>query len=135
MAGWSLLPAPWGRSSWSSRQAAARSVIDAVHEPAPVIPIAAVDAAVGELEVVVLAREGALAPPFPGHPPRACRANHPPAKSFAAHEVGTAAVREHLDGTRRPERAHNEPAAVGGRRRGRAAEREGCQRDRARSVG
>src|SRR5947209_10417386 len=111
MAGWSLLPAPWGRSSWSSRQAAARSVIDAVHEPAPVIPITAVDAAVGELQVVVVAREGAVAPPLSHHPPRARRADHPPAESFAAHEVGKAAVREHLDGTRRPERAHNEPAA------------------------
>src|SRR5439155_9801074 len=89
----------------------------------------------GELEVVVVAREGAVAPPLPGHPPRPRRAHDASAEALAAYEVGTAAVREHLDGTRRPERAHNEPAAVCGRWPGRATERERLHTGCARPVG
>src|SRR5262245_17072625 len=90
------------------------SVVHAIHVPAARRAVAAVEPAVAQLEVVVVAREAGLAPPLTDHPPRAGRADDAAAEPRAADEVRPVAVAEDLDRARRAERAHDEGAAGSG---------------------
>src|SRR5262245_36593940 len=128
------------RARPADRGGAAASVVHAVDEPRAGrrLAIAAVEPAVGELQVVVVARAGKLAPPFRGDPPRTRDGDDAPAEAGAAHEAGDVALREDLQRARRPQHADDE--AAGRWRRGGIGDRagrwqEGAHLGGARTVG
>src|SRR5262245_63981883 len=93
------------------------SVVYPVSEPVAgrAFAIAAVEAAIGELQIVVVARARLVAPPLRGDAPRAGDGDHASAETRAAHEAGSPALREHLERPGRAERAHDEAAGQVGR--------------------
>src|SRR5262249_36769244 len=85
-----------------------------VDEPLPgrLFAVAPIEATVGELEIVVVARKGRLTPPLSDETPGSGHGHHAAPESLAAQEVGTVAIAEDLDRSGRAEHAHDEPAAA-----------------------
>src|SRR4029450_5101863 len=79
------------------------SVVHPVCEPLArgALAIAAVEAPVGQLEIVVVPRARRVAPPLGGDAPRPGDGDHAAAEPRAAHEARSATLREHLERTRR----------------------------------
>src|SRR5262245_47191697 len=88
------------------------SIIYAVDVPPPRAEIAeaAVDAAVGELEVVVVAPAGPLAPPLCDHAPWAGGADHAACHAVAPYVRRLIARREDFERLGRAYAAHHQPA-------------------------
>src|SRR5262249_56549477 len=91
------------------------SVIHAIDEPSAWLGETAVEATVGQLEVVVVAGDRGVGPPLGGDAPWAGCADHPAAEARTTHERRLAAIEEHLEWLRRGPPPRGRTAA--GRRR------------------